>query len=288
MRDDGTIDLDAFAGHAGAVAGASGIRGFLVNGHAGEGHLLTADEKSGLIATARQVVRPDHHISAGISAESTDAACREAEAAAAAGADSVLVFQPAHWSRGVADESVVAHHGAVAAAAGLPVVLYRAPVSWGPLSYSPELVLRLVDIDGVAGIKEGSWDVAAYEEVWRAVKARAPRVSVMASGDEHLLACFQIGTDGSQVSLAALFPDLVCDLFDAARRADWATARHLHEQVYPLARAIYRTPPACMATARLKAGLRLLGRLASDRMRRPGRELTGAELAVLGAALTPA
>ena len=281
MRADGTIEIDDLVRHARAVGGTPGIAGYLVNGHAGEGHLLAPEEKRRVIAAVRDAVAAHHHIAAGVSAEATDSACREAEAAAAAGADSVLVFPPSHWSRGVDADSVVAHHRAVAAAAGLPVVVYRAPLAWGPLSYAPDLIARLVEIEAVAAIKEGSWDVAPYEEVWRLVKSRAPRVSVLASGDEHLLACFQVGTDGSQVSLAALFPDLVCDLYAAARSGDWARARMLHDRVDPPASAIYRRPPAHMATARLKAGLQMLGRIGSDRVKRPGRELDAAERAAL-------
>ena len=284
MTEDAGIALDDLVGHAQAVARTAGISGFLVNGHAGEGHLLSLEEKSRVLGAVRGAIGRHHHLSAGVSAEGTQAACHEAEAAARAGADSVLLFPPSHWFRGVDPGCVIAHHRAVAAA-GLPVVLYRAPLSWGALSYGPDLIARLLEVEGVAAIKEGSWDVAAYEEVWRLVKQRAPGVSVLASGDEHLMACFQVGTDGSQVSLAALFPDLVCDLHAAAQAGDWAHARALHDRVHPLAAAIYRRAPAHMATARLKAGLKLLGRIGSDRMKPPGRSLDGAERAALAGVL---
>lgn len=285
MAEDAGIHLDDLVQHARTVGRTTGISGFLVNGHAGEGHLLSLEEKRRVLEAVRGAVGRHHHISAGISAEATHAACLEAEAAAEAGADSVLVFPPSHWFRGVDADCVAAHHRAVAAAAGLPVVLYRAPLSWGALSYGPDLIARLLEVDGVAAIKEGSWDVAAYEEVWRLVKHRAPGVSVLASGDEHLMACFQVGTDGSQVSLAAVFPELVCELHAAAQAGDWTRARALHDRVHPLAAAIYRRAPAHMATARLKAGLKLLGRIGSDRMKPPGRSLDAGERAALAGVL---
>lgn len=285
MHDDGAPDEAGFADHVAAMAAADGIAGLLVNGHAGEGHLLTRAEKRRLLDLARAGMGSGPFITAGVTAESTDEACREAADAAAAGADAVLVFQPNHWARGVGGDSVMAHHAAIAAACGLPLVIYRAPLGWGPMSYPLDLVLGLTDLDAVAGIKEGSWDVAAYEELWRAVKARNPGVAVLASGDEHLMACFQVGTDGSQVSLAAVFPGLVADLFAAAQAGDWARARALHERVWPLAKAIYRDPPGYMATPRLKAALAHLGRIGSPRVRRPGREPDGAETARLVAAM---
>lgn len=273
MREDGALHAADLERHAASISGVEGVEGLLVNGHAGEGHLLTLQEKRDSLRIVRGAVGPHAFITAGITSEGTAAACDEAQAAVEAGADAVLVFQPNHWHRGVDYGSVVEHHTAIAAACGLPVLLYKAPISWGPLSYNLDLIARLIDIDAVVGIKEGSWDVAAYEEVWRSVKARKPGVAVMASGDEHLFACFQIGTDGSQVSLAAVTPAPVVALYEAVRAGDQAAARALHDEIYPLACEIYRRAPSFLATTRLKAALKLLGRLETDRVRAPVRQL---------------
>src|SRR5438552_3569733 len=54
--------------------------------------------------------------------------------------------------------------------------------------------------------KEGSWEVAAYEQNLRLIRKLRSDFTVLASGDEHLLASYMIGTAGSQVSLAAVVP----------------------------------------------------------------------------------
>ncbi|MGP1393978.1 MAG: dihydrodipicolinate synthase family protein [Inquilinaceae bacterium] len=277
MHQDGTLHSADLEQHAASISGFSRIDGLLVNGHAGEGHLLTQTEKTESLRVVRSAVGANAFLTAGVTSEGTVAACEEARAAAKAGADAVLVFPPSHWCRGVDDESVISHHTAIAADCGLPVVLYKAPTPWGPLSYPAHLIEKLIAIKEVVGIKEGSWDVATYEEVWRLVKASRPGVSVMASGDEHLFACFQIGTDGSQVSLAAVAPALVLDLFAAIRSGATDEARRLHDRIYPLAREIYRRAPAYLATARLKAALKLMGRIQTDHVRRPMRQLDMAE-----------
>lgn len=277
LHPDGTIHEAELAQHVADVAGARAIRGLLVNGHAGEGHLMRADERRAILDIVRSAVPKACFITAGVTSESTAAAIDDAVSAAEAGADAVLLFPPNHWALGLDEAIVVEHHRAVAAACGLPIVLYKAPLGWNNLSYSIDLLARLCELDGIAGIKEGAWEVSAFEELWRRIKAERPGISVMASGDEHLMACYQIGTDGSQVSLAALFPDLVTDLFDAAQAGDWARARALHDQIYPLSVEIYRRAPGFLATARLKAGLKLLGRISSDRVKRPMRQLTPQE-----------
>lgn len=281
LNDDGTICDQELADHAARMTAARDIRGLLVNGHAGEGHLLSPVDRRRVLEIIGDSLPASTFITAGVTSESTRAACEEAETAAAAGADAVLVFPPSHWFRGVDTHAAVSHHRDIAVACGLPVVLYKAPLAWGAISYAPELLGQLIEVEAVSGIKEGSWEVSSYEEVWRLVKHQRPEVSVMASGDEHLLACLQVGTDGSQVSLAALFPDLVTELYDKARQDDWTGARAVHERLYPLARAIYRTAPSYRATARLKSGLKLMGQIRSDRVLHPMCQLDVREIATL-------
>jgi len=285
LRNDGSIHAEDLTRHVQSLGKDKGVNGLLVNGHAGEGHLFTLEEKHQIIRLARKAAEPEVFITAGITAEGTVLACEEAVSAAEAGAGAVLVFQPNHWFRGVDDDVVVHHHQSIADACGLPVVLYRAPLGWGELSYQPHLINRLIELEAVAGIKEGSWDVAAYEEIWKLVKEHRPDVCVMASGDEHLRACFQVGTDGSQVSLAALIPDTISNLYMAVKNDDWATANALHDQIYPLAVAVYRQSPTYLATARLKAGLKLLGRIETDTVRHPMRQLKPAEIGELSRVL---
>lgn len=286
MSEDGEIHEADLARHVTAVSEAPAVRGLLVNGHAGEGHLLSAEERRRVLDIVLDVVPSGCFITAGVTAESTAAAVSDAVAAAESGADAILVFPPNHWAMGLDDTIVMEHHSAIAAASGLPLVLYKAPLGWGHLSYSAQLLSRLCSLDAVAGIKEGAWDVAAYEELWRRIKVERPGVAVMASGDEHLMACYQVGTDGSQVSLAALFPGQVTGLFDAAKTQNWRLARQLHEGIYPLAAEIYRRAPAYLATARLKAGLKILGRIGSDRVKRPMRQLLPGERDALCRAIT--
>ena len=285
MSQDGKIEETELAAHLGEISHASGIRGLLLNGHAGEGHLLTSDERRLVLDTARSVAPKDSFITAGVTAEGTAAAAADAEVAARAGADAVLVFPPNHWAGGQDDEIVIEHHRTIADSCGLPIVLYKAPLASGRMSYGVDLLSRLCQLDAVSGIKEGAWEVSAYEELRRRIKSERPGVSVMASGDEHLMACYQLGTDGSQVSLAAVVPGLVTTLYDAAQAKDWDRTLAAHNAIYPLAVEIYRRAPGFLATARLKALLKLQGRIASDRVKRPMRQLHAIEIDALRRAL---
>lgn len=287
MRPDYSIDEDALRAHLVAVTSVPGIRGLLLNGHAGENFVLTQAEKSRVVEIARATL-PDILIVSGVNSESSLESAREAAALEAAGADGLLVFPPNSWALGHDEECVLLHHAIIRDATRLPLMLYGAPVGAGAMAYSEPLLSRLAEEPRIVAIKEGSWEVAAYEQNMRLLLAKRPDFKVLGSGDEHLLTCYLIGSVGSQVSLAAVVPQLIVDLWDAAEAGNWARARNLHDRVYPLAVAIYRDAPGGRATARLKTCLKLLGQLEHDTLRPPQIPTTSNEIDALRRALDSA
>lgn len=288
MRADFSVDEEALATHVATVTGVPGIRGLLINGHAGENFVLSRAEKRRVVEIARATAPKDCLLVSGVNHESSLEAAREAADLEAAGADGLLVFPPNSWALGHSDEATLLHHRLIADATGLPLMLYGAPVGAGAMSYPLGVLARLVEDTRFVAIKDGSWEVAAYEENLRFIRARRPDFAVLGSGDEHLLTSYMIGSVGSQVSLAAIVPELVVALWEAAAAGDWALARSVHEQLYPLSVAIYRDAPGGRATARLKTCLRLLGRITSDAVRPPQPACDRAEIAALSAALSAA
>lgn len=285
MTPDAQIDERALSKHVAAITAVPGIRGVLCNGHAGENFALDREEKRRVIELTREAAGPDVLVVTGVNQETSAQAAFEAREAAAAGADAILVFPPNSWGLSLDRRTVLAHHQAVREATDLPLLLYQAPVAAGTLAYPPEVITDLLSLPGVVGIKEGSWETAAYEANRRLVRAIAPQVAVMASGDEHLLSCFVLGSEGSMVSLAVIVPEAIVALDEAVRRGDLAAAQAVHQIIYPLARAIYGARPSGHATARLKTCLKLMGQLECDVMRPPIRALDADEVARLQAAL---
>ncbi len=286
MTDTGAIDIDNLAAHLSSVAGTDGMAGLLINGHAGENFALDRAESAQVVRTARQACGKSL-IVAGINSENTDMAVALAEDAAREGADAVMVFPPFSWALGADERLIVKHHQAVAAGAGLPLFLFQGAVGSGKTAFSPTVLSKLLEIESVAGIKEGSWETAAYDATRRLSKRLRPDVAVMASGDEHLFTCFAIGSDGSLVSLAAVVPELIVALDRAVLRGDLAAGRETHEKLYALARVVYGAP-GHLATLRLKTCLQLLGRLQCVKSRSPISELSSAEAEQLKQALAAA
>lgn len=164
-------------------------------------------------------------------------------------------------------------------------MLYAAPVGAGAMAYAPPLLEQLVADPRFVAIKEGSWEVATYEQNLRLIHKLRPEFVVLGSGDEHLVTSYLVGSAGSQVSLACVVPEFVVSLWNAAEVGDWEQARAAHDKLYPLAVALYRDAPGGRATVRLKACLKLLGRLSCDAVRPPQPPATLSELQALEQAL---
>jgi 4-hydroxy-tetrahydrodipicolinate synthase len=285
MKADFSIDEAALATHISAVTSVPGINGLLVNGHAGENFVLSLAEKRRVTEIARDQAPKGCLIVAGVNHESSLRAACEAAALEQAGADGLLVFPPNSWALPHADAAVLGHHACIRDATSVPLMLYNAPVGAGAMAYTRPVLEHLVADLRFVAIKEGSWEVATYEQNRRLIKTLRPDFAVLGSGDEHLLTSYLIGSDGSQVSLAAVVPELVVSLWHAAAAGDWPAARAAHEKLYPLAVAIYRDAPGGRATVRLKACLKLLGRIPDDALRPPQPPVSAIEWTALCRAL---
>ncbi|TFV38151.1 dihydrodipicolinate synthase family protein [Bradyrhizobium frederickii] len=285
MTPDFAIDDAKLVAHLASVASTPGINGLLVNGHAGENFVLSLAEKRRVVELAREHAPKNCLIVSGVNHESSLEAAREAAALEQAGADGLLVFPPNSWALGHADDCVIEHHRHIRDATTVPLMLYAAPVGAGAMAYVPSLLERLVADSRFVAIKEGSWEVATYEQNLRLIRKLRPEFVVLGSGDEHLLTSYLVGSAGSQVSLACVVPELVVTLWNAAEAGDWERARAAHAKLYPLAVAIYRDAPGGRATVRLKACLKLLARLSCDAVRPPQPPVTPGELQALQQAL---
>lgn len=286
MGPDFAPDWQAYAAHTAHCVLRPGITGVLMNGHAGENFVLSRAEKRRAVEVSVASVGGQRLVIAGVNAESSLEAAEEARDARAAGAHAIMVFLPNAFAMAHTTEMALLHHRTIMAAVpGMPLWLFQAHHGAGRMGFTPETMDALLDIPEVVGIKEGAWEVDAYDALRRRVKAKRPDVAVCASGDEHLLACYVHGSDGSLVSLAVLMPDAIVALDAAIRAGDLTAARALHEQLEPLAEAIYGAPPGGRATARLKFCLAEMGVIPCPALRPPQPPVEGAEAAMLREAL---
>jgi 4-hydroxy-tetrahydrodipicolinate synthase len=146
------LNEDAFVALMRHLA-ASGSDGFVVAGTTGEASTLTDSEQLGLIELAVAERPHGKTIVAGTGTNDTRHAVLLTERASALGVDAVLSVTPYYNKPSPA--GLVRHYEAIAAASGVPVLLYNIP-SRTATNMGPELLAELGQIDGIEGVKQAN------------------------------------------------------------------------------------------------------------------------------------
>jgi len=267
LKKNKSINEIALKNHIKDIIKTNGIKGLLLNGHAGENFTLNIDEQIKVIKIAKKYKGLDKKLISGLNFEDPLLASNVAKKMTKAGADAILIFPPFSWSQGISEEMIFKHHKIICNKITKPVFLYQSSIYSGHLSYKKNLLKKLLKIKNIIGVKEGSWDYKNYVSNYKFLKKIKKEFLVMASGDEHLYPCFKYASDGSQVSLAAITPEKIVELIRLIENKEFSKAKKLDKKLLILAKNIYGKYPPNFATARIKYCLKVIKKIPSDLMR---------------------
>jgi len=267
LKKNKSINEIALKNHIKDIIKTNGIKGLLLNGHAGENFTLNIDEQIKVIKIAKKYKGLDKKLISGLNFEDPLLASNVAKKMTKAGADAILIFPPFSWSQGISEEMIFRHHKIICNKITKPVFLYQSSIYSGHLSYKKNLLKKLLKIKNIIGVKEGSWDYKNYVSNYKFLKKIKKEFLVMASGDEHLYPCFKYASDGSQVSLAAITPEKIVELIRLIENKEFSKAKKLDKKLLILAKNIYGKYPPNFATARIKYCLKVIRKIPSDLMR---------------------
>ncbi|MFB7213461.1 dihydrodipicolinate synthase family protein [Streptomyces sp. NPDC056255] len=227
LRDDCTIDYDAYATHVRQLIEA-GCDGVVPNGSLGEYQTLTDNERDEIVRVAVEAAGDGSRVMPGVSAYGSAEARRWTERAAEAGAGSVLLLPPNGYR---CDEAAVRAHYADVAEAGVPVVAYNNPYDT-KVDLTPDLLARLHQDGSIVAVKEFTGDVRrAYE-----IAERAPGLDLLVGADDVLLELALAGAVGWIAGCPNMLPSSCVDLYRAAVTDDMATALPLYRELHELLR----------------------------------------------------
>jgi 4-hydroxy-tetrahydrodipicolinate synthase len=285
---DLAIDEPAYRRHLRWLADTPGVTGIVTNGHAAEVSSLTRDERRRSLAIAVDEIGPACPVVAGVYADGTAEAVTLARDAAAESAGGLLVFPPTvfMWGAAVKPDMAIRHFSELAAAVDLPLIVFEYPPASG-IGYSPETLARLAGIPTVAGVKDWSNDIVAFEQNLRALRATGRPVAMLSSFTMSLMATFLLGADGAISGMGSVAADLQVELFDACQKGDLDGARRINDRLEPLVRVFY-APPFVDMHNRMKEALVLLGRLPAAHVRPPLTPIPGTERQAIASALARA
>lgn len=250
----------------------AGVAGMVCNGHAGEGELLSREEKVGVLKLARRVLGSDYPLVAGVHALPTWELVEQVAEAKDAGADAVMLCAPPlfAWHADRHPDFGIAQIRAVAEAfADMPIVLFQYSPN-NPFYYRPEALARICrEIPQVKAIKMATnIDVSQYEEEVRAIRSVSRKVYLLPANGRTFYYAFQLQPDGALSGSANFCPVHDVELFEAVKRGELKRAKELHDRIYPIFRLVYRDPYVYLHI-RYKYCAWLLGKISSPAVRSP-------------------
>lgn len=258
FHDDGTVDLAGTAAVANHLV-EEGNDGLVVSGTTGEAPTTTTAEDGQILAAVIGAVGDRAKVVAGVGTNNTAHSVELIQQAEQLGADGALVVTP-YYNKPTQD-GVFAHFTTVAAASGLPVMLYDIP-SRASIAIAPETYSRLVAADErFVAIKD------AVGDLYRGVRIMGDTGLALYSGDDVLnLAWLTHGAVGVVSVVAHVAAREYVDMVAAVDRNDLPAALDLYRRLVPLVDIVMHRVQGAMTA---KAAMQILGVLPNRTMRLP-------------------
>ncbi|WGL50947.1 4-hydroxy-tetrahydrodipicolinate synthase [Nocardioides sp. BP30] len=275
-RQDGSVDLEQTQKVARHLVD-HGHDGLVVSGTTGESATTTVAEDAETLAAVKDAVGDRAKIVAGVGTNDTRTTVELARQAEKVGADGLLLVTPYYNKPG--QRGIAQHFGQVAAATGVPIMLYDVPGRTGS-TISYDVYREAIGWDTVLAVKEATGDLARGTKLIDLGYA-------LYSGDDALnLAWLAHGAVGVVSVAGHVAGDLLRAMVDAMAAGDVATARKTYARMLPAIDAIMGVPNYGATTA--KAALELTGVIDNRSVRSPLVALDEDEVEALRAGLVAA
>jgi len=190
------------------------LAGFVVGSLAGEGPLLSREEKLELLRLAVTSVPKDRTIIADVSAEGVHTAADLARCSAQIGAHAVVSLVP-HQYRNLmyGPETQMLYFRALADQSPVPVLIHNAPQLTG-VDVSPETIAELAEHPNVAGVIESGTPASRILQI-RA--ATSKEFGVLAGTESQVWESLKTGASGAVLAIAAAAPYATIAIWEAFR-----------------------------------------------------------------------
>lgn len=242
MRQDYSIDYTALRRYLEWVI-SQGPVGLAVNVDTGEGPYLTAEERSEVIRTAKEVAAGRCFIVAGVGGPSTVNAVTNARAARDASADALLVFPTAAFLNDPLDPRImVDYHRAIAEAAELPLIVFQLGPIFGGVNYPADALAETLKLPQIIGLKDASFDAGQFTATRDVIRAADHPITLLSGNDNFLLESFVLGAEGGLLGYGAVGVGLLVEMLDAVASKQFDRAAAMQDRVQGYCNYIYGRP----------------------------------------------
>ncbi len=238
MRDDGSLDEDAFARLVEWQIN-EGTNGIIPVGTTGESPTLDHDEHKRVVEIAVAVAAGRVSVIAGTGSNSTAEAIELTAHARAAGADAALVVTP--YYNKPTQSGLLLHYRAIADAVELPLIIYNIPAR-SVVDMSVATMAELAAHPNIVGVKDATANLTRPLHTTRACGEDFCQLS----GEDHTaLAFLAAGGHGCISVTANVAPRLCADMHAAWRAGRVGDALAIQARLVALHDAMFaETSPA--------------------------------------------
>jgi len=205
-----------------------GVHGLVLMGTVGEGNSLSALEKRNVLEAAVEASEGKVPVIAGVSELTTAAAVSFARDAERLGASGLMVLPAMVYVPTPAELEY--HFRAVAAASGLPIMLYNNPPSYR-VNIGIDTLSHLTDVANIVAIKESAPDPRRFTDL---INAFGERFVLFAGLDDVVFEALVLGARGWVSGLTNAFPAESLALCAAIAARDLDQARAIYRWFMPL------------------------------------------------------
>ena len=226
FRPDGSLDIGSTQRGIEEQIRA-GVHGLIILGTVGENCSLEPQEKRQILAAAKEAVARKVPVLSGVAEYTTAQAAAFARECEKIGIDGLMVLPGMVYK---ADErEALAHFRAVAAASGLPIMIYNNPPAYN-VDVTPEGFKELASERRVVAIKESSENPRRLTDI---VNLTGDRYALFCGVDDLVLESVLLGAVGWVSGLVNVFPKESVRLWELAVKGDWERARAIYRWFMP-------------------------------------------------------
>ncbi|MCS0495794.1 dihydrodipicolinate synthase family protein [Ancylobacter sp. MQZ15Z-1] len=201
-----------------------GYDGILIGGTYGEFPAMSPAERAELFRAAMEVA--GDRVPVMLCSAASDARTARELTALAGELGGLPMVTPPFVSE-VTDVQIAAFFEEMAPLSRTGILIYNAPGIG--ITLAPDLIERLADIPGVAGIKQGDLSVTAIDRI---ANRLGGRIKLFCASDLAFLGPMMAGFDGISSTNSCALPELILATYRALEAGDAATAREMHKCWY--------------------------------------------------------
>ncbi|CZT46529.1 probable Putative 4-hydroxy-2-oxoglutarate aldolase, mitochondrial [Rhynchosporium secalis] len=211
-HEDDTLDLKAQKQYD-AHPSKSGLVGLVILGTNAEAFLLTREERSQLISTAREAVGPTYPIMAGCAAHS--------------GANYVLVLPPAYFGKATTPAVIEKFYSDISAKSILPIVIYNFPAVCNGVDLDSEFITKMAKQHSkIVGVKLTCASVGKITRL--SASLPASEFAIFGGQSDFLIGGLSVGSAGCIAAFANVFPKALSRIYKLYKEGNFEEALKLH------------------------------------------------------------